>query len=418
MKKNNNNKEWGLFPLINRDFMANKPVVLVFVSHYLPGYKSGGPLRTIVNMVDHLSDDFDMLIVTKDRDFGETSPYQGVEPNQWQQVGRAKVYYVSPESCTVKNIAEIIKSTPHDVLYLNSFFDFSFSIKPLIARKLGWLSDQPIVLAPRGEFSEGAINLKAHKKRLFIRLAKMLGLYKNLTWQASSKHEVQDICRVMECVANTIHVAIDLPAKMDVPDQNPSTAQFEDNDMLRVVFLSRISPKKNLDYALKVLAQVNVPLVFDIYGPAEDEKYWNECKKLIEQLPKNISVNYRGSIHPEQVSSTFSNYDLFFFPTRGENYGHVIAESISVGTSVLISDQTPWRDLVADRLGWDLPLDDLKIFAEKIRSVADMERSSLFKWREEVKEKAIERLNSPQIVQDNKELFFRAIREYAGKDSW
>jgi glycosyltransferase involved in cell wall biosynthesis len=397
--------------------MTHKPKIIIFVSHYLPGYKSGGPLRTIVNLVDHLTDDFDMLIVTKDRDLGESKPYHDVEANQWQQVGRAKVYYVSPERCTVRNIAAIIKSTPHDVLYLNSFFDFAFSIKPLIARKLGWVSDKPIVLAPRGEFSEGAINLKAHKKRLFIRLTKMLGLYNNLTWQASSEHEVQDICRVMNGTANTIQVAIDLPAKLDIPVENPSSSQAESNDILKVVFLSRISPMKNLDYALKVLTQVTTPLVFDIYGPTEDEKYWNECKRLIAHLPKNIRVNYRGSIHPEHVSSTFRNYDLFFFPTRGENYGHVIAESISVGTPVLISDQTPWRDLDADNLGWDLPLNDLKVFAEKIESVANLERSSLTKWCEEVRAKAMERLNAPQIVQDNKELFHRAIREHAEKES-
>lgn len=396
---------------------SNKPKILIFVSYYLPGYKSGGPLRTIVNMVDHLRDDFDMLIVTKDRDLGESKPYQRIKPNQWQPVGRAKVYYMSPDSCTVKGIAKIIKSTSHDVLYLNSFFDFAFTIKPLIARKLGWVSDKPIVLAPRGEFSEGAINLKAHKKRLFICLAKIFGLYKHLTWQASSKHEVQDICRVMKGTANTIHVAIDLPAKIDIPAENPSTSQSESNDILRVVFLSRISPKKNLDYALRVLTRVNVPLVFDIYGPAEDEKYWSECERLIERLPENISVNYRGSIHPEQVSSTFRNYDLFFFPTRGENYGHVIAESISVGTPVLISDKTPWRDLAADKLGWDLPLDNLKLFTEKIESVAGMERSSLTKWRKEVRVKAIERLSAPKIVQDNKELFLRAIREHSERES-
>ena len=48
--------------------------------------------------------------------------------------------------------------------------------------------------------------------------------------------------------------------------------------------------------------------------------------------------------------------DLFFLPTRGENFGHVIAEALSVGTPVLISDQTPWRKLAAVGLGHDLPL--------------------------------------------------------------
>jgi glycosyltransferase involved in cell wall biosynthesis len=43
------------------------------------------------------------------------------------------------------------------------------------------------------------------------------------------------------------------------------------------------------------------------------------------------------------VPGVFRQYDLFVFPTRGENFGHVIIESLSVGTPVLLSDRTPWR---------------------------------------------------------------------------
>ena len=48
--------------------MDHKPVILVFLGNYLPGFKSGGPLRTIVNLVDNLSDEFEFLIITSDRD--------------------------------------------------------------------------------------------------------------------------------------------------------------------------------------------------------------------------------------------------------------------------------------------------------------------------------------------------------------
>ena len=38
-------------------------VILCFVAYYLPGYRSGGPVRTIANFVDHLGDEFDIRIV-------------------------------------------------------------------------------------------------------------------------------------------------------------------------------------------------------------------------------------------------------------------------------------------------------------------------------------------------------------------
>ena len=47
-----------------------RPIILSFAGHYLPGYKAGGPIRSIANMVDQLGDEFDFRIVAGDRDLG------------------------------------------------------------------------------------------------------------------------------------------------------------------------------------------------------------------------------------------------------------------------------------------------------------------------------------------------------------
>jgi glycosyltransferase involved in cell wall biosynthesis len=100
---------------------------------------------------------------------------------------------------------------------------------------------------------------------------------------------------------------------------------------------------KNLDYLIKVLTKVRTPLEFTIFGPKVDLKYWNQCIKLIEKLPSNIKVNINEEVSPTKVQEIFSQYDLFVFPTRGENFGHVILESLSAGTPVLLSDKTLWQ---------------------------------------------------------------------------
>ena len=74
-----------------------------------------------------------------------------------------------------------------------------------------------------------------------------------------------------------------------------------------------------------------MPITFDIYGPKEDKRYWDLCKEIIDSLPKSIEVNYMGPIENENVNDMFQNYDLFFLPTKGENFGHVILESMSAG---------------------------------------------------------------------------------------
>jgi glycosyltransferase involved in cell wall biosynthesis len=55
-----------------------------------------------------------------------------------------------------------------------------------------------------------------------------------------------------------------------------------------------------------------------------------------------VQVKYRGELAPSEVRATFSNYDAFILPTLGENFGHVIAESLSASCPVVCSDKTTW----------------------------------------------------------------------------
>lgn len=381
--------------------------ILVFTSFYLPSYKAGGPVKTIQNMVEHLSE-FQFLIMTGDRDLGDNKPFSNIAVDSWQGCGDAKVFYSSPMHVSLFNMSKIINSAIFDVLYLNSFFDFNFSIKPLILRKLRKIRSCPVVLAPRGEFSAGALALKSYKKTLFIKLSSLLGLYRGITWQASSELEKQDIISALNIDPSSIFIAKDLPPKVSV---SMCDLALKPNPICKIVFLSRISPMKNLDFALQVLGRVESTLVFDVYGPIEDKHYWQTCLDLIEKLPFNIVVNYCGAIRPDQVADVFSRYDLFFFPTRGENYGHVIAESLSVGTPVLLSDQTPWQDLASDKLGWDIPL-DLEFFAKKIDEVAGMDSEARISWRQQVAVNSVSKINNKQDIADNIALFEFAMETF------
>lgn len=345
-----------------------RPIILILLGHYLPGYKSGGPLRSIVNLVDSLSDEFDFRILCADRDLGDTEPYRGIIPGQWRTVGRAEVHYTPPASQTLSGLARIIRETPHDLLYLNSFFSLRSTIIPLIARRSGLIPRRSLVIAPRGEFSPGALQIKRAKKHAYIALTKAVGLLSEATWQASSDHESADIRAVLRRSARSIRVAMNLPAPL--PSSPPRHVLRAPGDPLRVVFLSRISPMKNLDYALRVLARVKTPVLFSIYGPPEDAAYLFECEKLAEQLPSHIAVNWCGAVDPVDVPQIMAGHDLFFLPTRGENYGHVIAEALGAGTPVLISDTTPWRGLAEAGIGEDLPLADPAAFAAAIERAA------------------------------------------------
>lgn len=387
--------------------------VLTFVGNYLPGYKSGGPVRTVANMVAHLGDEFNIKIITSDRDFLEKYPYPDIFVNAWNKVGHADVYYISPEKKTLYHLSHVLQNTEYEVLYLNSFFDFDFTIKPLILRRLGLIPDKPVVIAPRGEFSQGALSLKSLKKKIYLALANFFGLYKGLYWQASSEHEVDDIKQVLGRQVQNIMVAPDLPSappeqviNMRLPAPSPDAP-------LKIIYISRITPKKNLDFALHVLAHMKVPVLFDLFGVVDDDAYWSKCKEIIKELPEHIKVENMGSIPHQEVFETFARYDLFFFPTRGENYGHVIYESLAAGTPALISDQTPWRDFEKKGVGWVYPLDDMKYFIECIERFYHMDSEKINLMRARAYEYASAVSKDSDTLAANKALFLKA---YGRKD--
>ncbi|MFT4803071.1 MAG: glycosyltransferase involved in cell wall biosynthesis [Psychroserpens sp.] len=383
--------------------------ILILVGHYLPGYKSGGALRTIVNTVDHFGEEFEFRIITSDRDFGDDSPYLNVCVNQWNRVGNADVYYLSPDQRSMSTIANLISSTPYDILYLNSFFDPVFTIKPLLAKRMKKLPQRPIIIAPRGEFSEGAINLKKWKKAGYILAANILSLYRNIVWQASSEFEKSDIHRIMKKSASNIVVAPDLLQQLKLENDDNILKYRDVSAPLKICFLSRISPKKNLDYALHVLSKTSVSVIFDVYGPKEDESYWDLCQAIIKKLPSTVKVNYRGCVENHLVNDVFRNYDLFFFPTKGENFGHVILESILAGTPILIANTTPWRELEKLGIGWDLPLNAPHKFVAAIEKAALLENNEYTKKRACVRKYAEKMIDDSCVLEANRHLFLNVL---------
>jgi glycosyltransferase involved in cell wall biosynthesis len=386
---------------------TQKLKILILLDSYLPGYKGGGPTRSIKNMVDHLGDEFDFFIITADRDLGDTAPYPGVLVDQWNTVGKGQVYYASPANQSLSALARLINNSPHDVLYINSFFQPTFAIKPLLAILLGKLPRQTTIIAPRGELLDGCLKIKRWKKMCYIFLARLVGLYRGLNWQASSEFEAVTIREVMGPIAGRIRIASNLlpiPSEVEV---NGNGRREDRDEPFRICFLSRLTKEKNLDYALRILKDVDIPVIFDIYGPRQDEDYWRECKALMDAQKPPVEVHYMGNLENRDVADMFRRYDLFFFPTRGENFAHVIIEAMLAGTPVLIADTTPWRNLEAEGVGWDLPLDRPQLFVETIRNAASMDSAQYAAFRQQVREYAVQVSVDYNVLDANRQLLLK-----------
>lgn len=319
----------------------DKTINILCVSDYfLPGFLGGGPVTTLVNMRKQLRGQVTLAILTRDRDLGTHTQYTNIETDQWLETPDGPIYYASPAAFGMRGLRQALASRDFDIVYLNSYFSARASIL-LYIKLRKHVPDRPILIAPRGEFSPGALAVKKYKKLTFLTMVRLLGLYRDVFWHASTPLETQDILRQFPNVAERIHIAPD-PVHAAPPD-GPPIARTKDAGQLRIAFISRISPMKNLDGLIRMLETVRAPVVLDIFGPIEDEAYWRQCEVAIAKLPDTIQVSSHGPIAPDAVSGTFVRYDLFAFPTHGENFGHVIFEALRAGTPVLISDQTPWK---------------------------------------------------------------------------
>jgi glycosyltransferase involved in cell wall biosynthesis len=383
-----------------------RQTILIFINYYIPGYKCGGPTQSIANLVTHLSDHFDFRIITRDRDLGDTEPFKDVPADTWVEVDDAWVYYASPGTLTLRGISSLIRKTPHDCLYLNGVFGTVMTGIPLLTARLGITRNKPILLAPRGEFSQGALAIKPWKKRPYLLLNKKLGFYNGVTWHASSEHEANDIRKELGS-GIAVSIAPVLPRRNISEESNLETRK--PGDPLKIAFLARISPMKNLHFALEVLAETAVPVRFDIYGPREDEEYWMRCAVAIGRLPSHISVHCHGAVDPANVVQTLRSRDLLFLPTLGENFGHVIAEAFLAGIPVLISDRTPWRDLRSAGIGLDCSLNAKEKFADYIQELYSMSPSSFAQLKSKVAAFASAMSRNCQAIDDNKKMFTAVV---------
>ena len=99
----------------------NKPKILVVQDYFLPAYKGGGSLRTVVNIVDRLGGDFAFDVLARDRDQGDAQPFPDLEDG-WMQRERCRVRYLPPNRITPGGLRRTAAEHDYGLIYFNSFF--------------------------------------------------------------------------------------------------------------------------------------------------------------------------------------------------------------------------------------------------------------------------------------------------------
>lgn len=342
--------------------------VLIVYSHFAPAFKGGGPVQSLVNLVENLKNDFLFFIVCSAYETGEKKILDGIDADEWIDYStNVKIFYASKIS--YKILKTLFRSNDFDVVYINGIYLPLYNWLPLYLAKQ---KNMKIVLAARGMLQPAALAVKPMKKKIFLRLFKLSGLHKNIRWHATDPQERIDIRKKM---GN--HADVEIAPNIPKPPPNSWLRRSKPNGELRLIYLSLIAEMKNLHLILEVLKLVKTPIEFDIYGPIKDAKYWESCQSLMKG--QIHSIQYRGVVKPNDVQSKLQEYHAFILPTKGENFGHAIYEALSSGTVPIISPFTPWGNLGLKNAGITVDSWEVEDWAEAIHALLKIDQKEFNK---------------------------------------
>ncbi len=372
----------------------------MFIDWYLPGFKAGGPIRSVANLVGRLP--FHFWIITSRYDHLSSEPYPDIPPGEWlERRPNEHIMYLERGAMNPALMNKIWMEQPFEHVYFNSLFSREFTLRPLAYfRRKGMM--KKVILAPRGMLKSGALSVKAPKKKLFLFISRKLGWFKGLTWHATNETEATEI---RSFFGNDVRVRV-APNLSQMPDQQHS-APPKKKGVLDLVTVARVSAEKNILGGIEYIAKLEgvEKVNWVIYGTLNENHYASSCRKAAKSIPF-LHLTFAGEIAPVHIPEILSRHHFFYLPTLGENYGHAIAESLICGTPVIISDKTPWQDLKESGAGWSLPLDG-NAFVEALHFCADMDDDEYKVWQISAQKRGMRIADDPDTISANLKLFSR-----------
>lgn len=179
--------------------------VLAFSGTFLPGCKAGGPVKSMVQLLDNLPESVRVVLVTRDRDLGDAVPYEGLSGTAISHGAHEVLYLNCRDPRHWMMLLRMGRRIPIDLIYLSSLWSPQFTIHPIAAQRLDLLPAGAIILAPRGELSSGALSLKSAKMRAFLHIGAPLLRRADPLWHASTEMEQRDIMWTFPWARTVIH---------------------------------------------------------------------------------------------------------------------------------------------------------------------------------------------------------------------
>ncbi|TWT46446.1 glycosyltransferase [Botrimarina hoheduenensis] len=238
-----------------------------------------------------------------------------------------------------------------EVLHLHTPWDpFNLAIAAA-ARAAG----RPYIVSVHGMLDDWCMAGKAFKKRLFLAAAgcRMLEGAARVHFTAEAERD-----QAMKWIPGARPVVLpllmdtspygSLPGPQAAREAFPAIAEAEVAGEPRLLFLSRVDPKKGIDLlirAVATLAASGQPTHALIAGPG-DPAYVATLQRLAESLGVAGRIHFLGMVRGELKWSLYQACDVFVLPTHQENFGIVLVEAMGCGLPTLTTRQVDiWREI-------------------------------------------------------------------------
>lgn len=238
----------------------------------------------------------------------------------------------------------------YDIVHIHSWWNLIAILSALICVIKG----KKIIISPRGMLSQYIFKTNNNKQKNFLH--KLIGksLLLRSYYHATSDQEYNECKNLIRGWKGfMIPNIVDLPSIPIVK---------RDREMFTIGFLSRIDPKKGIEFIFQAIQELPFPVCFKIAGKGE-ENYIIELKQLAEKLQVADKIEWIGWKGPEDKFYELMDFDLFVLSSFNENFANVVIEALYMGTPVCISQYVGLASFVEkQKLGWvtDLTIPSLR----------------------------------------------------------
>jgi glycosyltransferase involved in cell wall biosynthesis len=255
----------------------------------------------------------------------------------------------------------------------------------------------PAVWSPRGELFPAALRnstAKRIRKSLFFRTRSVrshLRAVRAFHVTSEAEREAVETFLSSSLPHGPLPKICDIPNLADPEIFATPTGSYPYPDQY-ILFLGRISRIKNVEALIAGYARMRrrdgVKLV--IAGRSgEDPEYTSELRTLVSRAGLSSHVVFtERSVEGDEKRYLYRHAKVCVLPSRSENFGMVVLESLAQGTPVIASRNTPWRALEERHAGYwveadpeslaaamdsylDLPRPDRAVIRANGRSLAE-----------------------------------------------